>query len=195
VTSDGFEAHWQIAAYETSHFVDASSFVETAPDTPSIGVSLLEAVPIYRMIHRAAKYAPLLVALSFATYFFFEILSGLRIHPVQYGLLGLSLSLFALLLLSIGEIVGYTAGFIASAGLVLIQASAYTAAIARRPGPALVFAAMLATLFAFIYVLLSLETYSLLVGALALFIVLSVLMSLVQKMSWLAEDEPRRASA
>jgi inner membrane protein len=50
------------------------------------------------------------VVLSFATYVFFELLARLNIHIVQYGLLGLSLSLFSLLLLSLSEPIGYTAG-------------------------------------------------------------------------------------
>jgi inner membrane protein len=43
---------------------------------------------------------------------------------------------------------------------------------------------MLTSLFAFIYLLLGLETYSLLIGALALFVVVSALMLLTQMMKW-----------
>src|SRR5262249_20753335 len=110
----------------------------------------------------------------------------LRIHVVQYGLLGLSLSLFALLLLSLSEPIGYTAGYVVSAALVLVQSTAYTAAIARRAAPALGFAGMLASLFVFLYVLLGLETYSLLVGAFSLFAVVSVVMVLTQCVNWSA---------
>ncbi len=46
---------------------------------------------------------------------------------------------------------------------------------------------MQASLFAFIYVLLDLETYSLLIGALALFAVVSVLMVLAQRVNWSAQ--------
>src|SRR6185436_13811883 len=105
-----------------------------------IAVDLMEATPIYRMITRVAKYGLLFVILSFATYFFFEVLSRLQIHIVQYGLLGLSLSLFSLLLLSLAEPIGYTNGYLVSAGLVLAQSTLYTAAVARRFKPAFVFA-------------------------------------------------------
>jgi len=147
---------------------------------PMLGVELIEATPLYRTINRVAKYALLFVALAFAIYFFFELLSGVQIHVVQYGLLALSLSLFSLLLLSLSEPIGYAAGYLVSAGLVLIQSSLYTAAITRRAAPALVFAVMQAGLFGFIYVLVDLETYSLLFGALALFVVVSILMILTQ---------------
>jgi inner membrane protein len=95
-------------------------------------------------------------------------------------MLALSLSLFSLLLLSLAEPIGYTNGYLVAAGLVLLQSTLYTAAVARRFMPAFLFALMLASLFAFIYVLLGLETYSLLIGALALFAVVSVLMALTQ---------------
>jgi inner membrane protein len=145
---------------------------------------LIEATPTYRMINRVAKYGLLFVVLAFATYFFFEVLSRLRIHIVQYGLLGLSLSLFSLLLLSLAEPIGYTTGYLVAAGLVLTQSTLYTAAVARRFLPAFVFALILASLFGFIYVLLGLETYSLLIGALALFVVVSALMVLTQMVKW-----------
>jgi len=181
VAADGFEAKWKATEF-------GSPRVTTGPilgDSPtlasaSIGVDLIDATPIYRMINRVAKYGLLFIVLSFATYFFFEMLSRLRIHVVQYGLLGLSLSLFSLLLLSLAEPIGYTNGYLVAAGLVLVQSTLYTAAVARRFKPAFLFAVMLASMFAFIYVLLGLESYSLLIGALALFVVISALMVLTQ---------------
>ncbi len=150
----------------------------------SLAVDLIEATPIYRMINRVAKCGLLFMVLAFATYLFFELLSRLQIHIVQYGLLGLSLSLFSLLLLALAEPIGYAAAYGLSAALVLAQSSLYTWSVARHAGPALAFAGMLAGLFAFLYILLGLETYSLLIGALALFLVVSGLMVLTQKVSW-----------
>jgi inner membrane protein len=185
VTSQGFESHWQTSEFGSPRISSSGVIVEPAMLKGStIGVELIEATPLYRTINRVAKYGLLFVLLSFAIYFFFELLSRLEIHVVQYGLLALSLSLFSLLLLSLSEPIGYTAGYIAAAGLVLVQSSLYTAAIARRAFPALVFAGMQAALFAFIYVLLDLETYSLLIGALALFAVVSILMILTQWAKW-----------
>jgi inner membrane protein len=188
VTSQGFEAHWQTTAFGSPPISIAGGIVDPAMWKGStIGVDLIEATPLYRTISRVAKYGLLFVVLSFAIYFFFELLSRLRIHLVQYALLGLSLSLFSLLLLSLSEPIGYTAGYIVSAGLVLGQSSLYTAAVARRVAPTLVFVVVQACLFAFIYVLLDLETYSLLIGALALFAVVSALMVLTQRVNWSAQ--------
>jgi inner membrane protein len=186
VTADGFDAHWQIAGFGSPPISTSGIIVDPATlKSAAIGVDLIEATPIYRMITRVAKYGLLFVVLSFAVYFFFELLSRLQIHVLQYALLGVSLSLFSLLLLSLSEPIGYTAGYVVSAALVLAQSSLYTAAIARRLVPTLVFAGMQASLFVFIYVLLDLESYSLLIGTLALFIVVSALMVLTQKVNWL----------
>jgi inner membrane protein len=188
VSSDGFEAHWQTTAFGSPPIATGGGIVDPSLwKGTTIGVELIEATPLYRTISRVAKYGLLFVVLSFAIYFFFELLSRLQIHLVQYALLGLSLSLFSLLLLSLSEPIGYTAGYAISAGLVLIQSSLYTAAVARRAVPALAFAAMQACLFAFIYVLIDLETYSLLIGALALFAVVSALMFLTQRVNWSAQ--------
>ena len=185
VTSQGFESHWQTVQFGSPRIAVSGTIVDVAMwKGPMLGVELIEATPLYRTINRVAKYALLFVALSFAIYFFFELLSGVQIHVVQYGLLALSLSLFSLLLLSLSEPIGYAAGYLVSAGLVLIQSSLYTAAITRRAAPALVFAVMQAGLFGFIYVLVDLETYSLLFGALALFVVVSILMILTQWVRW-----------
>jgi inner membrane protein len=196
VTADGFDARWQTSEFGSPR-VTASPFVVDSAmwKGPTIGVDLIEATPIYRMITRVSKYGLLFVILSFATYFFFEVLARVRIHIVQYGLLGLSLSLFSLLLVSLAEPIGYTNGYLVSAALVLAQSSIYTAAVARRFMPAFTFAVVLASLFGFIYVLLGMETYSLLIGALALFIVVSALMVLTQMVKWPGRAEPVHAAA
>ena len=190
ISPEGFEANWQTTEFGSPRITVSLGIMDAAMwKGATIGVDLIEATPIYRMINRVAKYGLLFVVLSFATYFFFELLSRLQIHIVQYGLLGLSLSLFSLLLVSLAEPIGYTNGYLVSAGLVLAQSTLYTAAVARRFKPAFLFALMLSSLFAFLYVLLGLETYSLLIGTLALFVVVSTLMVLTQ-MIW-----PRRPVA
>ena len=138
VSPEGFEANWQTTEFGSPRITASPAIMDPAMwKGATIAVDLIEATPIYRMITRVAKYGLLFVVLSFATYFFFEVLSRLRIHIVQYGLLGLSLSLFSLLLLSLAEPIGYTNGYLVSAGLVLTQSTLYTAAVARRFKPAL----------------------------------------------------------
>ena len=107
ISPEGFEANWQTTEFGSPRITASLGIMDAAMwKGATIGVDLIEATPIYRMINRVAKYGLLFVVLSFATYFFFELLSRLQIHIVQYGLLGLSLSLFSLLLVSLAEPVG-----------------------------------------------------------------------------------------
>jgi inner membrane protein len=194
VIDSGFLAHWKSADFTSPKVWSSYHVFETdSKDDSAAKVELLEPTPTYRMINRASKYNILFVVLSFTTYFLFELLTKVRIHPLQYGLLGASLTLFALLLVSFAEMVGYDAGYAVSASLVLLQASVYTAMVTRRVLYSALFGAMLTSLFGFLYVLLSLETYSLLVGSLGLFVVLSLVMMLTQRAKWFAVTQTAEA--
>jgi inner membrane protein len=93
VSEDGFSATWENADFTSPKLWSSYHAVETDTKDPSIAkVELLEATPTYRMINRASKYNILFVVLSFTTYFLFELLTKLRIHALQYGLLGASLT-------------------------------------------------------------------------------------------------------
>lgn len=179
VEGEGFSAEWNLAAQGGPARRSLCGLVQAG-----VGVQLLEAVPTYRMVSRASKYAMLFLALAFATYVLFELLAGLRIHIVQYGLLGCSVVMFPLLLLAIGEPLGFVVAYAASTLAVMAQASLYTAAVTGRRLLAAIFAGVLAALFGFLYVVLSLEALSLLVGTLALFLVLSVVMAVTRKVEW-----------
>ncbi|MGG5822997.1 cell envelope integrity protein CreD [Falsiroseomonas sp. HW251] len=149
----------------------------------AVGVDLPEAVPTYRMVSRASKYTLFFLALTFVTCAIFELTARVRLHAVQYGLLGASVVLFPLLLLAIGEPLGFTAAYALAAAMVVLQASIYTAVV-TRPTLGLVLAGVLAALFGFLHVVLSLEAYALLVGTLALFTALSVVMAVTRKVRW-----------
>lgn len=99
VTDTGFTARWQDGSRQAVWFGNApmtcsGSAEAVAKLKQQDGVDLLEAVPTYRMVNRTAKYVLLFLALSFLTYFLFETLSGIPIHPIQYGLIGLSFVYF-----------------------------------------------------------------------------------------------------
>jgi len=64
--------------------------------------ALARPVDVYVMAHRAAKYGALIIALVMGC-FMFELFRRLRPHPVQYGLVGLSIVLFFLLLVALSE--------------------------------------------------------------------------------------------
>jgi inner membrane protein len=50
---------------------------------PSFSVSLVQPVDHYQLNERAAKYALLFIGLTFISFFMFELLKGLRVHPIS----------------------------------------------------------------------------------------------------------------
>ncbi|MBR0665865.1 cell envelope integrity protein CreD [Roseomonas hellenica] len=181
----GFRAEWSGGvARRAFPTAAAGGCGPSIAEVPSMGVALLEAVPTYRMVNRAAKYALMFLVLAFLTYLLFELVAGLRIHLVQYGLLGFSVVLFPLLLLAIAEPAGFAAAYAISTAMVMAQASLYTASVTHDRRLALIFAGVLATLFGFLYVVLSLESLALLTGAVALFAALSVVMLVTRRIRW-----------
>ena len=103
--------------------------------------------------------------LTFVGFFMFELIKQLPIHPIQYGLVGLALAIFFLLLVSLSEHiefgVAYLVSSVACIGLLGIYLSAVLRSVARGIG----FAAMLAMLYAALYGLLVSEDNALVLGA------------------------------
>ncbi|MBL6081820.1 inner membrane CreD family protein [Belnapia sp. T18] len=193
VTGTGFTATWQEGTGQALvRYLGPAWCQGLVSPEAEVGVDLLEAVPTYRMITRASKYAVMFLALAFLIYVLFELVAGVRIHIVQYGLLGLSVVLFPLLLLAFGEPLGFAAAYAVSTAAIVAQASAYTVAVTRRRGLASLFAGVLGGLFGFLYVVLSLEAYALLAGTVALFAALSVVMVVTRHVDWTGTGEEAR---
>jgi len=181
IDKDGFHAKWS-----TSHLGrrygqlwDSGNGTEPAPSIvtdSAFGFALHNPVDAYRQTDRAIKYAVMFIGLTFATCLLFEMATGTRPHVTQYGLIGLSLCVFYLLLLSASEQIGFAPAYLASASAVVTQATIYNWALYRRRGPALAFGAILTGLYSGLYGLLQLEDVALLAGSLLLFTVLSLAM-------------------
>ena len=122
------------------------------------------------------KYGLLTVGCVFALYLAFEIGGRARLHPVQYALSGAAMALFPLLLLSAGEYLGFVAAYTLAAASVVAQTAWYTWHATRQRRFTILFATGSAALFAYLYLLLQAENWSLLGGSLALFAALTGLM-------------------
>lgn len=166
VTDSGFEAEWDISSMGLA----GSSY-----DPAIFGVDLVVPVSQYQQTVRAMKYAFLVIILVFMGIFLVEQVSGKNVSIVQYIVTGFSLSLFYLLLLSFTEYIQFGLAYLLSALLTVTALGAYFRAILRSVH-AYAFAGSVAVFYGFIYLLLKLQTGSLLVGSLALFAVLCVIM-------------------
>jgi inner membrane protein len=112
-----------------------------------------------------------------------ELINKLRIHPVQYLLIGLALIIFYTLLLSISEYAGFNIAYAIASMLTISLITGYSFLILNRKG-GIVIGLILTALYGFLFVLLQLEEYSLLFGSIGLFIVLACAMFASRKIDW-----------
>lgn len=187
LTHDGFTATWEVASYgknlPQAWFNDQPVESNTL-FSKSFGVSFHQEVDFYTMVNRATKYAILFICLTFLAFFMYEVLAGLRIHPIQYLLVGFSLALFYLLLLSLSEIIGFLSAYIISTVATTTMISGYSFSVLKARRRALSIAALLLALYAYLYVLLQLDAFSLLFGSVLLFSVLASVMYFTRNIDW-----------
>lgn len=187
ITSEGFRAAWRISelASEGPRALAACREPGCKPlEQYTFGVRLIEPVDVYMQAHRAVKYALLFVLLTFSGFFLFEILRDLRIHPIQYLLVGLALAMFFLLLIALSEHMRFVYAYLIAAAACVGLIAAYLQAVLKSALRALGFAAMLTALYTMLYALLRSEDHSLLMGAILVFAVLAAVMLATRRIDW-----------
>lgn len=143
-----------------------------------------EGVSAYRPVDRVTKYAIVFIVLTFLALFLTEVMYQLKLHPMQYLLVGLGLAEFYLLLLALMEHIGFLAAYIIAAVAIILLISGYSRFVLRTKKGGMLIGALLATTYAYLLVMLHLETYALLSGAILLFIVLAVIMFITRNLNW-----------
>jgi len=201
----GFSARWQVSSLASNAAADLQAGNplptltpdDSLPYTPTpaprpertrsldvLAVELIDPVNPYVMSDRAIKYGLMFIALTFVTVGLTELLTGRRVHPVQYLLVGLALSLFFLLLLSLSEHLPFLVSYLIAAGAAAVVLTQYAAAMLGGWLRGAAFGGGIALLYGALYVLLSREQTALVIGAVLLFAVLAVVMTLTRRLDW-----------
>jgi len=180
--ADGFAARWAISSLATR----AQNQVRNADihNLEVLRVDLVEPVDVYTLTDRASKYGILFVLLTFVGFVLFELIKRLRIHPLQYLLVGLALAIFFLLLLSLSEHLAFWQAYVISSGACIGLLGVYLAGVLHRRTYGMVFSGLLGALYAALYLLLQSEGYALLMGATLLFAILAAIMWMTRKLDW-----------
>ncbi len=212
VTALGFNAHWAVSALASSAAADALRNGEVCHRGPpgdynnadgndavaaqpavqgntcldTLAVSFIDPVNPYVLTDRATKYALLFIVLTFACVALTEALSGRRVHPVQYTLVGLALALFYLLLLSLSEHIAFSQAYAAASGGCVLLLGFYARHMLGRWRAGLAFGAGVALLYGALWVLLQMEQTALVIGTLLLFGMLAAVMVLTRHVDWYA---------
>ena len=152
----------------------------------AVGFQLLQPVDVYQQSERSIKYAFLFIVLTFVVLVMFELLKKLRVHPVQYTLVGLALTVFYLLLISLSEHISFVWAYcvagLASAGLLTL----YFGSILHSRKLGLLLGSGLVGLYAILYIILQAEDKALLMGSVLIFVLLAVLMLATRNLDWYA---------
>jgi len=183
INDNGFDAKWKILdinrAFSQKHFEYLPDFREFA-----FGVNFMIPVNEYQQSERSAKYGFLVIALTFLVFFLIQTLSKIHIHPFQYLMIGLALTMFYTLLISISEHSTFNKAYLIAGIAVVSLISLYSKSILKSSKFTLFILASLTALYTFIYVIIQLENYALLVGSVGLFIILSIVMFVSKKIDW-----------
>jgi inner membrane protein len=191
ISASGFKAVWKVAYYgrgypqswlsgeEEDRNVDGSAIRKSG-----FGVDLYTPVDSYRLVERAVKYGILFIVMIFTGFFLFETLGKLRIHPLQYILVGVALCLFYMLLLALSELMSfgwaYLIGSVTSGAMITF----YSASVLKGAKRAQLIALELCVIFTFLYTTLQLQDYALLLGTIGLFAALGIVMYATRNVDW-----------
>lgn len=183
ISAKGFTADWKVLNYNRDF---PQSWTDNAYNIKSsdFGVNLIDMADHYQKNERSAKYGIMIILLIFLSFFLNEILSQQRVHPFQYIMVGFSILIFYLLLLSFSEHIGFNLAYLVASVSVILLVLIYSKSFLKTWVNALALTAILCVSFLFIFILLQLESYALLVGSIGLFILLALTMYFTRKINW-----------
>jgi len=192
IKPDGFHAKWDVSYYGRKY---SQQFLMGSQNQPALqeslfGVNLVVLVDGYRCVLRALKYSVLFVGLAFMGFFIYEVLSASSVHTVQYLLVGLTLSLFFMLLLALSEFISFPAAYGMAAFLTVGMIFLYCRSVLGKLRDAFLMGTGLTAIHIFLFTILQLEDYSLLVGTLGLLGGLGLVMYLTRKVNWSNIGQP-----
>ncbi len=187
-SSEGFHARWEVNYLNRSYPQHWFNHAANLSDS-SFGVHFLIPVDHYQKSMRSVKYALMFIALSFLIFFLTELISGIRLHPIQYLLVGMALVVFYTLLISLAEHLGFDPAYLISSLATVLLISLYVKSSTGRTKQGLMTGSLLLVLYAFLYTTLQLQDFSLLFGSVGIFAVIAIIMFVSRKVNWFRERE------
>lgn len=174
----------------------APAIASIAPDgsvgaSMAAGIRLVDPVDLYSQVNRSVKYGFLFIGFTFLAFLMFDVVGGSRVSAAEYLMAGAGLVLFFALLLAFAEVIGFAGAYVLASAAIIGLLTAYSAAVLKSWRRARFVGALLVMLYALIYVLLSLEAFSLLIGSVLLFLALAGVMYGTRNVDWSNVGQPR----
>jgi inner membrane protein len=189
INAQGFTSKWNLSSFSSNisqHLAACQEGECSGLREERFGVRLFNSVDIYQQSERSVKYALMFIGLTFVSFFLFEVMKGLRLHPMQYLLVGLGLSVFYLLLISLSEHMAFHYAYVLATLASTLLIGFYISSVLRSLKAGAMITSALVVLYAMLYGILSSEDNSLLMGSLLVFAVLSLVMTVTRRLDWYA---------
>ncbi len=186
IKDSGFSASWKVLHYNRPFSQQWKGNEQTLSGS-EFGMKLLLPVDQYQKSSRTSKYAVLIILLTFVSLFLVEITQKIRIHPFQYILIGAALIIYYSLLLSFSEHLGYNISYIISSLATVTLIGLYSTTFLRTRKLSYLFTILLVIFYAFIYVIILQQDFSLLLGSIGLFLIVGLVMYFSRKINWYKE--------
>lgn len=194
ISESGFNAQWQSSWFANNLGERFDGEKIGWEGMPAFSVAVATPADQYQLTDRATKYAILLIVLTFMSFFVLESMTSLRLHPMQYLLVGLSLVMFYLLLLALSEHIGFTAAWITASLVGALMNGVYLQAILQGWRKSILFTVALLALDGVMWVLLRSQDSSLLLGTSVLLFALCGVMFLTRHLDWHSLAQPKPTS-
>jgi inner membrane protein len=186
VRKDGFSARWYVPHLARS-VPQAWNLHEGGIErirAYGFGTRFYTPVDFYKLISRASKYAVMFLSAAFMAVFLLEFRSARQVHPVQYGFVGFTMVFFYVLLLSFAEHIGFVKAYVlaatATGGLLALYVGRVQQSLAKGAATLVLFL----VLYGLLYLILGMEDYALLAGAILGFALLCTIMFATLKVDW-----------
>ena len=192
IAPDGFTANWSVP-YLARGIVGegpAQSLNMFSGRSKAMTVQFVSELNPYRTVNRSLKYAVMFIGLVFIAFFMFEVLIGKPVHPAQYVLIGLAQSIFYLMLLAFSEHIGFAAAFIIAAAATIGLTSIYAGWTFGGRSYAIRASGVFVLVYGLLYSLMRMQDFALMIGALASFMAIALVMYLTRNMNWYGEKSP-----
>jgi inner membrane protein len=181
---NGLDAHWTVLHLNRPYPQEFTGNMNGAIEGTAFGVRLMQPVDEYHKNERASKYGLMLIVLIFLVFFFVEVLQELRIHPIQYLLVGFALCIFYTLLIAISEHLGFAKAYIISAVAVISLVVLYANSVFQVKRASQLLGLIMLLVFGFMFALIHQQDYALLFGSIGLFITLALVMWVSRRIDW-----------
>jgi inner membrane protein len=183
VTEKGFTAMWDVL-HLNRPYPQSFRGAATGLDGSAFGVKLILPVDEYQKSMRSAKYAVMFIVLTFIIIFFVQIMYKVRVHPIQYIIVGLALCVFYTLLIGLSEYIPFAYSYLISSVGIIALITLYSQTIFHVKRITALIGLLLTVLYLFIFTIVQMEDFALLMGSIGLFIVLATIMYLSRKINW-----------